>query len=395
VPNIVSVTLSRVTIIVTLAAFSFAAPPAVDTADARQSESAAVELTSGFGFTCARLRGGAVRCWGTGYNGELGSGRTEYSSLPRRVDRLRSGVTAIAANGYHACAVTTSDEVKCWGSNFHGELGDGTMTGARYRPVRVKNLRAAEDVGVGLDHSCANLANGEIRCWGNNHNGQLGNGGDGPFSLSPSLVEGVLDAASPVMANYLNSCVMLSAAEPRCWGANDDGQLGNGSWDDAFAPSPVSLLSGDVSAITPGQQYTCAVMTAGGVSCWGDNAYGQLGDGTTVDRFAPVGVVGLGGPVMAVALAGGHACALRTDGRVECWGRNVQGQLGDGTRIDRTKAVRVRGLPSDVLEVTVGANHSCALAPSGVFCWGANDAGQLGDGTTKRRLFPVKVLLRH
>lgn len=153
----------------------------------------------------------------------------------------------------------------------------------------------------------------------------------------------------------------------------------------------VAQLSG-IQTIDSGYYHNCALHTTGGIKCWGYNAYGQLGDGTTVDSNVSVHVYGMSSGVKSISLGGWHTCALTTSGGVKCWGENWSGQLGDGTTTNRTTPVDVNGLSSGVQSVNVGDSHSCALTTSGgVKCWGWNSYGQLGDGTTSERLFPVDV----
>jgi alpha-tubulin suppressor-like RCC1 family protein len=153
----------------------------------------------------------------------------------------------------------------------------------------------------------------------------------------------------------------------------------------------VGLGSG-ITAVAAGGTHTCALTSSGGVKCWGLNIYGQLGDGTNIDRYTPVDVVGLGGGVDDVTVGYEHTCVLTSSSRMKCWGLNIYGQLGDGTNIDRYTPVDVVGLMSGVAEVTAGSWHTCAvISNGGVKCWGLNDYNQLGDGTNNNSNTPVDV----
>ena len=181
----------------------------------------------------------------------------------------------------------------------------------------------------------------------------------------------------------------MTAGGVKCWGANINGQLGDGTTTSSGVPVDVAGLTSGVSAIAVGGEHTCAITSGGGVKCWGWNAKGQVGIGTTTDSDTPVDVPGLGGAVSAVAAGGRHTCALMTAGGVSCWGYNEFGQLGDGTTTDSPMPVAVVGLPSSVRAITTGGNFSCALkTDGGVMCWGLNAAGQLGNGTNMEQLCP-------
>jgi alpha-tubulin suppressor-like RCC1 family protein len=187
----------------------------------------------------------------------------------------------------------------------------------------------------------------------------------------------------------------------RCWGANDQGQLGDGTRTDRPTPVDVSLPS-PATTVAAGYVHTCAV-AAGEVFCWGNNSTGDVGDGTTTLRASPVKVAGLGG-VTAIAADGGenrgagagtyygHSCAIASGVAVWCWGGNESGQLGDGTNTQQPSPVKVAGLSSPATALAVGDRHTCAVAAGAVLCWGANGSGQLGDGTTTNQLRPVQAL---
>jgi len=187
----------------------------------------------------------------------------------------------------------------------------------------------------------------------------------------------------------LHTCALKSDGTVWCWGDNEYGELGDGTTTERHTPVQVSGLT-NVVAVAPGSVHTCALKSDGTVWCWGDNYYGQLGDGTTTERHTPVQVSGLTN-VVAVTVGSLHTCALKSDGTVWCWGFNGAGELGDGTTTDRHTPVQVSGL-TNVVAVTVGFVHTCALKSDGtVWCWGYNHHGELGDGTTTDRHTPVQV----
>jgi alpha-tubulin suppressor-like RCC1 family protein len=187
-----------------------------------------------------------------------------------------------------------------------------------------------------------------------------------------------------------HTCAAVVGGGVRCWGANFSGQVGDGTNVNRNAPVGVWGLTGAVSVIAAGSEHTCAV-AAGRVKCWGANASGQLGDGTNVNRNTPVDVVGLPANVIAIAAGSEHTCALTVGGAIWCWGANFSGQLGDGANVNRNAPVSVRGLASGTL-VVAGSEHTCALTQGGaVACWGANASGQLGDASNVASKTPVGV----
>lgn len=198
--------------------------------------------------------------------------------------------------------------------------------------------------------------------------------------------------ATQISVGSATSCAIDDAGGLSCWGANDRGQLGDGTTIDRSTPVGVSSLGSGVARVSAGERLTCAVTAAGGAKCWGANEKGQIGDGSTTDRPVPVDVSGLTSGVAAIAAGASSACALTTGGGVKCWGYNVRGTLGDGTFTDSTTPVDVVGLASGVTAIAHGGSNACALLANGsVKCWGANFSGELGNGATADSNVPVDV----
>lgn len=338
-----------------------------------------VAVSAGAEFTCALNTTGTVQCWGRNDYGQLGDGTTSTSPAPITVPGL-SDVAVIGTGAFHACALVTTGEVLCWGRNHRGQLGDGSTT-PRPAPTPVQGLPGAVvSIAVGNHQNCAVLENGSLRCWGYNEYGQLGDGSTDNRNLAVE-VQGLTNVTA-VDTMYGHTCALTQAGAVHCWGLNGNGQLGIGSASGEY-PTPQSIpsLAGGVIAITVGNYHSCAVSATGMARCWGQNDFGQLGDDSTADRSSPVEVLGFPGSMTAVAAGANYTCGLDTVGGMACWGRNHNGQLGDGSELDSDTPLPVLGHATGVLDVAGGANHSCALTPSGkAKCWGRNTSGQLGNG---------------
>ena len=347
-------------------------------------------ISVGSQHACTLTNGGGVKCWGRNGEGQLGDGTTPYRNTPADVSGLTSGVSAIAAGGYQTCALADGGS-KCWGSNGYGQLGDGTYTN-RHTPVDVIGLTSGVSaIATGLGHTCALTSGGGVKCWGLNAFGERGDGTNNTYSNTPVDVIGLTSGVSAISAGDNTTCALTFAGSVKCWGRNNLGQLGNGTTTDSNTPVDVSGLTSGVSAISAGGDHTCALTSGGGVKCWGNNLGGGLGDGTNTNRNTPVAVSGLTSGVNAVDAGSGHTCALTSGGGVKCFGYSRHGQLGDGTGGDRNTPVDVSGLTSGVSAISVGSMHSCALTSGGVKCWGNNSYGELGNGTIMGTSMPVDV----
>jgi alpha-tubulin suppressor-like RCC1 family protein len=358
---------------------------------ATASASSASALTAGYYHTCALTSLGAVKCWGYNVYGSLGDGTNTNRNTPVDVIGLSTGVTAISAGYRHTCAVTGAGAVKCWGWNFLGQLGDGTNTDSN-KPVGVIGLGSGVTaVTADGDHACALTTTGAVKCWGHNSFGQLGDGTN-TNSNKPVGVIGLGSGVTEISAGAHHTCALTSTGAVMCWGYNVYGELGDGNNTTSYTPVVVSGLGSGVMAVGAGGDHTCVLMSTGAVKCWGRNSYGELGDGNNTSINRPVGVVGLGSGATAITAYTSNTCALTSAGAVKCWGRNTYGELGDGTNTDSNTPVGVSGLGSGATATSAGAVHTCALTTAGaVKCWGYNLYGELGDGTNTNSNTPVGV----
>ena len=328
--------------------------------------SGATAIVGGSAHTCAVVSGGGVKCWGDNYLGQLGDGTTTGRLVPTSVLGLDEAAASLAAGEFHTCAVTVSGGMRCWGMNYAGQLGDGTQVD-HLTPAAVAGLPEAASVSAARSYTtCAVTTTGKVLCWGYGRDGQLGDGI--PLTRqNPTAVIAVSGMLPKPALGGSHACVITAGGAVSCWGNNEDGQLGDGTFASRGTPLPVSSLSG-VTALAAGGSFTCAVIS-GGVKCWGDaktapedvpgwagvvslaagrlhvcalttdgavscrgnNYSGQLGDGTTTSSATPVQVVGLTSDVVAIAAGEYHTCAVMANGGLKCWGANYSGSLGDGT----------------------------------------------------------------
>lgn len=384
---------------------------------------------SGTYRTCGILSGN-VYCWGTNQYGQLGNGTTIDSLTPVKVMK-ESGVLAgkqvtdMFAAQWHNCALSAG-EVYCWGRNNRGQLGDGTTTD-RSKPVKVGGLltgKTVTTVGGTYDSSCA-IADGKIYCWGYNQYGTVGADTTTTYYSTPTAVAiianglpSTYNATALTSGSRSTNMCAIADGHAYCWGENNAGQIGNGTapsatiYEAPLAVYTAGVLSGKTVTAIAQDGYSPAmsssapfahvcVVANSALYCWGENNYGQLGNGSTTDSIVPVAVstsgVLSGKTIVGVISGIPHSCALSSLGKVYCWGGNSSGQIGDNTNTTRTTPVSVYEEAGALLNATVttiggGANRGCATANEKSYCWGLNSNGQIGDGTTTSRKKPTESL---
>jgi hypothetical protein len=295
-----------------------------------------VEVATGRDHTCARLSDGHVWCWGDGTGGQLGNGGTSTSATPVEVTGLTDAI-GLSAEWGHTCAVRANGHVACWGNG--GRIGDGTA-GDMLTPKEPPGITGVTDVAAGWGHTCVLLAGGAAKCWGTyNAWGQIGDGSSDD-RLSPVDVSGLSGAISIVAGSY-HTCALMAAGTVKCWGNAQGGSIGIGVIDSDPHPTPVDVPGlTNVVQIAAAGGTSCARLDSGKVYCWGYT----VGDGTNVARSSPTEITALALETIEIRAGGNQSCALLGSGAIECWGNNSAGQLGDGTTIERLSPVSVVGL---------------------------------------------------
>lgn len=358
------------------------------------------QIAVGWLHSCALMRSGRINCWGYGASGQLGSGQASNQTTPGEVSGIVDAI-AVGAGGQHTCAALSDGAVKCWGLNNYGQIGDGTGTN-RFIPVFSSVGLNAVELAIGGGHSCARSAAGEMRCWGYNGNGELGDGTT-TLRLAGVPVSGLSSGVTRIAAGGGHTCALVAPGTLKCWGWNLYGQLGNGATASALVPTDVVGLPQPVIDFSAGRYHTCMRSTANRVLCWGDNYYGETGFGTPLNHppyvFLPQRISALPALLGQLSLRGYTACAVTRIGSASCWGNNDSGQIGDNISFPYANPIHhagprdVAGLGSGVRNIATGDQHACAVKNDGtVWCWGSNASGQLGDQTALPRRTPVQVI---
>lgn len=334
-------------------------------------------VSAGDAETCALKKDETVWCWGS------------PNTVPTRLSSGGSERSFVAVGGGHACTVKNDGTLWCWGSNFFGELGDGTnvmKTSPTQEALRYGDWLAV-DAGVG--HTCAIRRSGSLYCWGWNDDGQLGTGSYGDRNV-PTLVSDSTENWSVVSAGKRHTCALKFSGAVWCWGDNSSGQLGNGTNEDSLTPVQEISMGINWEAVSAGEGHTCALKANGTLWCWGSNLYGKLGDGTAEDKSVPIQEATGASDWISLGTGENHSCAAKRNGTVWCWGDSTPA-LGQGS-VDpehRTEPTQEAHQDTDWVSATTGNIHSCAIKPdSSLWCWGLGSYGVHGDGTTGGKTIP-------
>jgi alpha-tubulin suppressor-like RCC1 family protein len=368
------------------------------------------DVVPGQTHTCAVSKTAVGVCWGLSRRGAVGVGVADPNStspilIPMAVsDTLRfRAISAGTGRDVHSCAVTREGDPYCWGSNFSGQIGNGRFGENAFegRPVLVGSAVRFVSIAAGEEYTCGVDRSGAGFCWGNNAGSALGSrfpvsachdheGTPYSCSIYPARLE------TPPLASIStgrHACALDTAGQAYCWGPNSRGQVGNGPGGSDTEPLPVPVQQTTTFAeIQAGDFHTCALDTAGEAYCWGSNADGQLGIGSADDGMHPTpGPVAGDFRFRVITAGGGYSCGIAASGDAYCWGRNTDGQLGDGSTTDRPLPTRVLG-GLRFSTVRAGISHTCGVAESGVaYCWGLGTDGQLGTGLTASSSVPLPI----
>ena len=380
-----------------------------------------VQVENGDTHACARLTTGRAMCWGTGdenrlgFNGISDSNRAGFVQGVGDVGQLTQ-IAQLSLGAAHSCARLTTGQARCWGENQNRQLGTGDQNDGG--PFVVENrtggaLTGVTAIAAGANHTCAIVAGGQVRCFGSNVNGQLGDGSLQPRTRPVIVLDvngsGALTGATQISAGNNYTCVRLNTGQARCWGNNTSGQLGRGNVDSRNRPVVVKNANGTapltgVTQVSAGASTTCARMSDNSARCWGSDFNGVLGNGGVDDSTdLPVRVLAVSGGgflagVKNISVGGAHVCATVSGNQLRCWGDGNDSQLGTGDVSDRNRPAVVRNVADTgallgATQVSAGEDFSCARLNNGqARCFGQDTDGSLGSGGGGASNTPVAVL---
>ena len=386
-----------------------------------EAEDKIIQVSLGDQHSSALTSSGRIFTWGSNSYGQLGDGTTEAKFTPTDITsyfnlEADDKIIQVSLGSNHTSAITLKGHIFTWGVNWYGQLGDGTRE-ERYCPTDITsrfNLEVNDriiQISLGNYHSFALTLMGNIFTWGVNWHGQLGTGTK-EASLTPTDITSSLDLEEKdkvvqVVSGYENSSVLTLTGRIFTWGFNWYGQLGDGTTEERHSPTDITSrfnleVNDRIIQVSLGGSHSSVNTLNGNIFTWGSNHYGQLGDGTTINRhyqFDITSCFNLETEETLIQVSSGsfHSLALTSNGRIFAWGNNDYGQLGDETKIIRFSPVEITSYfnlqeNETIIQVISGFENSSALTSSGrIFTWGNNDDGQLGDGTTEERYCPTDI----
>ena len=332
-------------------------------------------LSLGRGHSGVIAQDGSLYMWGSNYYGEIGDGTTEDRYKPTKI---LDHVIAVSLGDCHSGAITQDGSLYMWGCNSFGQIGDGT-TEDRYKPTKI--LDHVVSVSLGGYRSGAITQDGSLYMWGYNSCGQIGDGTT-ENRYTPTKI---LDHVIAVSLGHEHSGAITQDGSLYMWGDNAYGEIGDGTTEDRYKPTKIL---DHVVSVSLGDCHSGAITQDGSLYMWGYNYGGEIGDGTTEKRYTPTKILD---HVIAVSLGGNHGGAITQDGSLYMWGWNYGGEIGDGTTEKRYTPTKIL---DHVIAVSLGHEYSGAITQDGsLYMWGYNSCGQIGDGTTEERDTPNKITI--
>jgi len=377
----------------------------------------------GSNYSSAITSEGRIFTWGYNRRGQLGDGsyNLDPNSIPTEITsnfslNIGETITETSLGFYHSSAITSEGRIFTWGDNYHGKLGDGTATD-RYAPTEITSNfsyntgETITEVSLGSSHSSAITSKGRIFTWGYNFYGQLGDGTninkDIPTEITSKFNLNTGETITSVSLGSNYSSAITSEGRIFTWGYGVYGQIGDGTTANRYTPIEITSNFGldvgeTITSASLGSNHSSAISSEGRIFIWGSNAFGQIGDGTTTDRYIPIEITGnfslnVGETITGVSLGSNHSSAITSEGKIFIWGFNSDGQLGDGTTTNRDTPTEITSnftlyTGETITTVSLGYAHSSAITSEGrIFTWGANANGELGDGTIANRYTPTEI----
>ena len=341
-----------------------------------------VQVSLGGYHSAAITEDGCLYMWGFNCYGQLGNGTTEDSYVPTKI---MDNVTFVSLGRYHSAALTIDGSLYMWGYNDYGQLGNG-ITKDSYIPIKIMDNVAA--VSLGYYNSAAITTDGSLYTWGQNTTGQLGNGRKENRLEASYLPEKIIGNVASISLGSEHGAAITVHNDLYMWGDNFFGQLGDGTSEDSYVPMKIM---DNVVSVSLGNHHSAAITTDSSLYMWGDGYYGQLGNGESgliTESHVPIKIMD---NVISVRLGIFHSAAITADGSLYMWGDNSRGQLGNGTYEFKNLPIKIM---DGIVFASLGWYHSSAITTNGsLYMWGNNDYGQLGNGTTENSSVPVKIVI--